>query len=76
MLYLSGDAPAKRDVERSLSDESGGSGVIASENALNLLKNTNDFTDLQSMQRIVKTATAKVRYKCVFTWIWGHYTVG
>ena len=59
-IHCPGDSAPKKDVERSLSDESGATYGITNENALNLLKNTNDFTELHSMQRIVKTSTAKV----------------
>lgn len=55
-----GDVPPKKDVERSLSDESGASQALTSELAMSFLKSTNDFTDLHSMQRIVRTTTAKV----------------
>jgi len=53
-----GDTPFKKD-EGKLNDEGGASYGSASEPALNFLKNTNDFTDLHSMQRIVKTTTVK-----------------
>ena len=61
--YALGDIPPKKDIERTLSDQCGTSTAIASDVATNFLKNTNDFTDLSSMQRIVKTTTTKVK-KC------------